>query len=208
MKLIGDHFRATAHEAVALELREPLVAFTVTEWGTDAERANYARCIASAMAKASSLGISRVLVVPQVVRARESNSRTLAAIIEQAQKTAPGLMIEVMQQELTINELIATYRRCRLLVGSRMHSCVFARAAGTPFVAIAYDEGSKWSILSDFWPSHLIHGYSRLQEATLVRDVEDLLTAGAKTIQESEPRFVELIAAVDGNIPPAFGTLP
>jgi polysaccharide pyruvyl transferase WcaK-like protein len=59
-----------------------------------------------------------------------------------------------------ITTLLDVYERTRLLIGTRMHSCVFAMSVGTPFVAIAYDAGPKWDILKQFWPEEFVFDYS------------------------------------------------
>lgn len=137
--------------------RERSVAVTLTAWGSDADRARYLEAMVRAAARLVAAGATSFVVVPQVTRAAEDSSALSAAFAGRVE--AMGASVERIQGRLSIAALLEVYGSCRMLVGTRMHSCVFARAAGTPFVAVAYDVGPKWDVLASFWDPQFVVAY-------------------------------------------------
>ena len=58
-------------------------------------------------------------------------------------------MVISIQDKLSHAELCDFYLRSKLVVTTRMHGAIFAAWCGAIVVSIAYDAGSKWSILRD-----------------------------------------------------------
>ena len=197
--LVGT-FARTVQSPPASE-RAATAAFTITEWGTPAQRSAYIEAMTAAMIALADAGIVKVVVVPQVIRARESNAGAAGAIVERARAARPALDVEVMEADLTVEDLMRFYATCRLLVATRMHSCVFARAVGTPFIAVAYDEGAKWGILRSFWPERLVIPLSAVGPASLSSEIPSLLADSRALIVDSQPGFDALIADVERNLP-------
>ena len=197
-RVCGEY--AQRYTAPPLAQRGDIAAFTITEWGEGKIRDNYVDALVTAARHLRSLGIKEIIVAPQVTRARETNAHTVRAIVERT-GSLPGMPLLMPEGTPSVGELIRAYGCRRVLVGTRMHSCVFARAAGTPFVAIAYDEGAKWSILSEFWPKVFINNLSTLSATSLQRQLTILVESGQTHIQNSQPLFDRLIARVEENLP-------
>lgn len=136
------------------------LAFTITEWGKPESQKIYIDTICMIARELKSLGVNRIAIVPQVTRSSESN----AGVLQKITASVPDVNFEIIDGSPKIGQLLDIYERSEMVVGTRMHSCVFARSVGTPFVAIAYDAGPKWEILSEFWPKQFIFEYSSPSE--------------------------------------------
>lgn len=174
------------------------IALTLTSWGAEEEQKAYAESIAHSLKALyrSDPNLS-VIVVPQVTRRAEDNSFVIDRVTSLLSDT--GLNIEVMTGSPSIEELLEAYSSCRMLIGTRMHSCVFARAVGCPFVAIAYDAGAKWDILKEFWPDKLVTTYTA-QMSPLSELVSEVYVNGSGLIEASEAAYRELMELSKVNV--------
>lgn len=84
-------------------------------------------------------------IVPQVIFEAESNNDTIESIF---QDISPKYYRNI-KEVLSVEGLTEIYGRSDILVASRMHSAIFALTQNVPVLAIAYDEGAKWNILTD-----------------------------------------------------------
>jgi colanic acid/amylovoran biosynthesis protein len=198
-KLLGEIYEGKRTAFQSLNDRPVRAAITVTEWGSGDSRAKYVRAISCALRRLEALGWHDAVIVPQVVRQRESNAKIVADIV--AASNLRSMSIRTLDERMSIEDLVDFYATCRLLIATRMHSCVFARTARTPFIAVAYDEGSKWSILAEFWPNEFIHPFSTLDPDAFADQVAKIPERGTALIAGSEAKFLDLIASVDDNIP-------
>lgn len=141
------------------------LALTITKWGSDNEQQEYSEAL---MCLIDNIIVndpkSRIVIVPQVIRQAETSITLVERIVQQHKDN-----IDVINEELTIDELLSVYQESKLLVGTRMHSCVFAAAVGIPFVAIAYDHGPKWEILNDLVDSNYIVPLNKINAADLMK---------------------------------------
>jgi colanic acid/amylovoran biosynthesis protein len=144
---------------------EPYAALTITSWGNVDDRTQYVAQILSALRYLNEVGIKRIVIVPQVVRWAEDNSEVKARIVTEAKSA--GIAIEDIAAGLDIAQLLKLYARAAILIGTRMHSCVFALVAKTPIVAVAYDAGPKWAIIEQLSGSKVfLYGEAGLAQAT------------------------------------------
>lgn len=158
---LSFYYLKTVSSAGTKGVREKTsIALTVTKWGSETENARYVDALVASISALADEGVRDVYIVPQVTRKAESNEALVKRLVSQIDALGKGCAVRDIRGELSIDELLAAYSRCSLLIGTRMHSCVFARFVGTPFVGIAYDDGPKWDILREFWPAELIVPYS------------------------------------------------
>lgn len=114
----------------------------------------------------------RVRIVRQVSYALEPYDEEINLILAQN----PQVSVEVTAVAESLEDLCAAYAEARLLVGSRMHSVIFARAVGTPVIGVSYDSGSKWSILEDVSePPPVVLEASALKENSLAVAFEKII---------------------------------
>jgi polysaccharide pyruvyl transferase WcaK-like protein len=139
------------------------LALTVTSWGTEEQQRRYLQAMKELISDELRCSPGKIVLVPQVTRGAEDASKILEELINLENER-----IVYIDSCLDIDQLLDIYQSCDCLVGTRMHSCVFAASVGTPFVAIAYDEGSKWDILSDLVDSEFIVPLSNITGAQLI----------------------------------------
>lgn len=176
-----------------LERRNNAIALTVTRWGTGNESSHYVDALIFTVRKLIEKGVSEIYIIPQVTRAAESNKYLVERFKRGVLAIDKNLVIHDIDLELTIPELLNLYARCKLLLGTRMHSCVFARFVNTPFVGIAYDDGPKWDILREFWPIDFIVPYN-ISHSELSEKALNVYSHGEALIVDSEKNFRQLPA--------------
>lgn len=181
------------------ERRESAVALTVTQWGSDCEIEQYIKSLTVTVSILVEAGMNEIYIVPQVTRAAESNRLLVARIKQVLAQLKRDCVIHDIVEEQSIPELLKLYARCRILIGTRMHSCVFARFVNTPFIGIAYDDGPKWDILREFWPREFIVPYA-VEEHELAQKVLEVYQKGEDLIRYSEKLFSRLPASSFQNI--------
>lgn len=174
------------------------VALTVTAWGDESLRARYVDALVAAVRRLRALGAERFMVVPQVSRAAEDSSALVGALRRRL-SAEDSLDIDVVEGEPSIPELLRVYAGTRMLVGSRMHSCVFARAVGVPFVALSYDTGPKWGVLASFWDERLILDYRTGPDA-LADACERVWLYGADLVAGSDDAWRACVTGARENV--------
>jgi len=174
------------------------VALTITGWGTAEERRRYVAALTTACERLIELGARRFVVVPQVTRRAEDASDLVAEVVGRI-GSASTATVDVIEGSPTVDDLLVAYRGCRMLVGSRMHSCVFARAVGVPFVAVGYDEGPKWQILTELWPDELVVGYD-VEPHDLAEACARVWDEGQVLVRASEAAWQACVAGADENV--------
>ncbi len=180
------------------------LALTLVDWGESArdERDRYVEALAQFLRGLSSDRRVDVIVVPQVPYGPQGYS-TLIHELERRSVDA-NVSFEVIEGSPSIHGLVEIYETCDLLLGTRMHSVIFAWCAGTPALGIAYDEGAKWKILGDLGVDHLILPMQRVSSTKLQQAYSELLAVDfadvAKRIQSACDR-VELNVSLWADAP-------
>jgi len=135
------------------------VALTLTEWGNEDDQNRYVNNLFRILSLLrESKNYESIIIVPQVNRIAESNQRVKNLLLEKL-NTTQNFTITDYSSISSVDDLLKLYSESNFLIGTRMHSCVFSFFVGTPFIAIAYDNGPKWSILRKIWPSNYILDY-------------------------------------------------
>jgi colanic acid/amylovoran biosynthesis protein len=141
------------------------IALTITQWGSSANQLRYVNALRELIAyEINKNSAARFVIVPHVVRKAESSDVLISQIVSGYESK-----IDVITSSLGIEDLLDLYASCSVLIGTRMHSCIFAAAVGTPFVAIAYDEGPKWEILHDLAAPEFIIPLSEINSDKLIQ---------------------------------------
>ena len=109
-----------------------------------------------------------IAISPQVVRAVEDNSRETSKLLDLIVNRD---RIHQITDAETIQDLMELYSKSEILIGTRMHSCVFAASVGTPFLAIAYDSGPKWEVLYDFADTACIKSIDKIDPDLALLDI-------------------------------------
>jgi len=111
---------------------------------------------------------SRLLFLPMNVEEPDSDLTAIQSILERM--THPEDVFPVMG-ELSPEQIVGLLRSCELVVGSRLHSLIFASVARTPMIAISY--GPKISGFMDkLGFRSQTHTLAELNASSLWRSVE------------------------------------
>jgi colanic acid/amylovoran biosynthesis protein len=169
------------------------IALTVTRWGSEQESNQYVDALIYATCALVRNGVRTIYIVPQVTRTAESSRPLIERFKTGVRGKYKNIVLHDIDKELAIPDLLSLYGSCKLLLGTRMHSCVFARFVDTPFVGIAYDDGPKWDILREFWPDGLVVPYT-VSRAALAEKAMQVFANGDALIDKSDVKFKQLPA--------------
>ncbi|WP_422048483.1 polysaccharide pyruvyl transferase family protein [Shimia sp.] len=116
---------------------------TLVDWDEDGEqvRQDYINAIGEAIRWGNENEFS-VTIVPQVHFQWED----YRALLPELEKFGDFSKLE---KSLEHEELLELYRNGSILIATRMHSAIFALSEGCKVLAISYDSGAKWNILTD-----------------------------------------------------------
>ncbi|WP_282058820.1 polysaccharide pyruvyl transferase family protein [Lentibacter algarum] len=139
---------------------------TIVDWTEDGEtvRRNYVKAVIHAIKWGQRNGLDPV-IVPQVHHKWEDYREILSQILAEVE-------VEVISKSFEHEDLLSLYRSGAMLLATRMHSAIFALSEGCKVLALSYDSGAKWSILTDagLKPSYLV----KMQELAEI-DIESRL---------------------------------
>jgi colanic acid/amylovoran biosynthesis protein len=117
---------------------QPLVAMTVRDWSFprrgEEGRENYVSVMAAVIDDLAAKGY-RTVLLPQVTGPAADDDRVMSRRVKEAARSRSAV---VLTERVDPGHLLAFMRHCRLVVGTRMHSVIFALLAGVPVVAVAY----------------------------------------------------------------------
>ena len=161
--------------------QRPCLAVTVVNWRfpgsvcPDDARATYESVIAETCARVQSLLGLDIVLVPQVtVRHHGRSDRDvlgrLAGRLEDA-----GVSVHVVTDDLSPEGLSYVYGRARVLLGTRLHSCILAATAGCPAVAIRYQGVKTEGVMGDLGMGDQVHDIAHLRADDLISSIEHVL---------------------------------
>ena len=141
---------------------------TIVDWTEDGDlvRRNYINAIIKSINWGHKNGLEPV-IVPQVHHMWEDYRSILSEIKDVVD-------VEVMNTSLDHESLLSTYREGAILLATRMHSAIFALSERCKVLALSYDSGAKWSILTD---AGLNKSYLVKMQELGETDIEDKLSA-------------------------------
>lgn len=116
-----------------------------------------------------------IVIIPHVrIDDDDKQAQNLMSILDEV----CDKRIKVLEQDLSINELLALYNKLVLLIGTRLHSTIFALTMGTPAINIGYHgtkaKGVYRSIGLDDWQFDL----EELDSNVLIESVLHLVKQG------------------------------
>jgi polysaccharide pyruvyl transferase WcaK-like protein len=123
------------------------VSLTLVDWQEDgmSVRDSYVRSINSLVKYLIAKGYY-IDVVPQVFYEWEGYNDLLELIFTDVDDMSK---VNFIKDNLIPSELFKQYVNSDFLIATRMHSAIFSLTHHTPIVAIPYDSGGKWAILTN-----------------------------------------------------------
>ncbi len=156
------------------------LGLTLLDWNSDepAMREKYQHSISNLVRYYSTLG-SRIVIIPQVSISWDDSS----AILQGLKVDANPEVVTVIRDNLSLEKLIELYSGLDILVGTRMHSTIFAAIVNTPFVAIANDAGGKWSIIEELGYKDYLINYKEITPGLLIEKTSECWKNRGKQVQ-------------------------
>jgi len=86
-----------------------------------------------------------------------------------------GIKHYIVKEDYSSSEMVGLYSKCKLLIGTRLHSCILAAVAGTPVIAIRYQGFKTQGVMNMLGFGHFVHDIHYLDGQKLLEDVGSVL---------------------------------
>tara|TARA_R110002033_G_scaffold99404_1_gene147787 strand:- start:124 stop:1410 length:1287 start_codon:yes stop_codon:yes gene_type:complete len=86
-----------------------------------------------------------------------------------------GIKHYTIKEDYSASEMVCLYSKCKLLIGTRLHSCILAAVAGIPVIAIRYQGFKTQGVMDMLGFGHFVHDIHYLDGNKLLKDVESIL---------------------------------
>jgi polysaccharide pyruvyl transferase CsaB len=167
----GDAETAEAFLAgVGLDTGRPRVAVNVRPWGPATGDEAFVAQMGEVVGELTGRLGSQVALLP-FQRMNDDDRALLARILEAAGEPAGAVLIDPQTRP---PELAAVIGRFDVMVGMRLHTLVLATAAGTPFVALPYQEKVR-EFAADVGLGEHAHAAEGIEAGAVVASCEALL---------------------------------
>lgn len=132
---------------------------------------NYINNLASTIVEASKKHQLFPVFVPQVTVRHHGKSDL--DLIETVQNKLKENEVEsiVLKEDFNANEMVGVYSKCKLLIGTRLHSCILAANAGTPVIAIRYQGFKTQGVMKMLGLEKFVHDINCLNKDELLNDI-------------------------------------
>jgi len=185
------------------------IALTLMDWAGDGPvaRDRYVQAIAAFIEHAASTCASEFYIVPQAFTPWEASDEVVDRILS---SLSPGTRERVIVTGSSdgVDGVLEQYEAADYLIGTRMHSAIFALSKGTPVVAIACDRGSKWHILDDLGYGDYVIPHNEITAELLIERFE-LLRAREERVMPAISRAVRKHCRdVDGHVAVLHNHIP
>lgn len=205
------------NDAQLLEVGE-WIGVTVVNWsfpGHDdplGKRTEYVNALVDACVRLHREKGVRFALFPQVtVKHHGESDLDLVARVKAALE-AKSIPVHAILEDYWPDEFSYLYSRCRVLIGTRLHSCILAACGSTPVVAIRYQGYKTEGVMASLGLSEFVHDIGTVQAIPLYESViaalinRGTLSSGIGTRVAS---FRDSILGAMGEaIAEATGTLP
>lgn len=174
------------------------VSLTLVDWTEDGLeiRDRYIKSVNTLVKQLLSKGY-QIDVVPQVFYEWEGYNDLLDLVFYGVEDMSA---VTFIKDNLTPSALFKQYVNSDFLIATRMHSAIFALTHRTPIVAIPYDSGGKWAILTNMGMNDdYIIDYQRVTPESLAATFNKV-EADAHYFDVIEQRLPELFKDVKTNI--------
>lgn len=123
------------------------------------------------------------LFIPQVTVRHHGKSDD--DIINQTREKlmADNISSEFYHQDLSVFEMMALYKNCELLIGTRLHSCILAANVGTPILPIRYQGFKTQGIVAELGQLNLLLDIHTITTEELIKNI-DYIMANQDKIKE------------------------
>lgn len=172
---------------------QPIVGITVRKWfSREEEQDAYEKEIAKFIDTAVAQQNASIICIPQVIApfGKDDDRETSERVWSRLHSKQSCILIT---DNYSIAELKKIYARCDVLVGTRMHSCIFALTELVPVVAIAYEYKTD-GIMGDLGLSEWVVPIGSVTGDILAKRLEELLARRSAYAMHLEDRIPKVVA--------------
>jgi colanic acid/amylovoran biosynthesis protein len=163
VRLKGDYLGVTvAHQPLASELRAGRLEGYVTN-------------LANALSEITLRTGLKVVLIPQVLTPMYGKSDMALSDRVAERVVNGGAVAEVMRTDLTPEELIDLYGQCQVVIGTRLHSCIFSSIGGTPAIGIEFHGHKTRGVMTELGTGEWVQRAGSLSDSSLVSGTEFML---------------------------------
>lgn len=134
------------------------------------------------------------LFIPQVtVRHHGKSDNDIINETREALKSN-NITSEFYNKDLSVFEMMALYKNCELLIGTRLHSCILAANVGTPILPIRYQGFKTQGIVTELGQKKLLLDIHNITAEELKNNIDHIMANQDKIKKELEVqtnKFIE-----------------
>ncbi|WP_047246856.1 polysaccharide pyruvyl transferase family protein [Maribacter thermophilus] len=119
-------------------------------------------------------GLFPVLIPQVTVRHHGKSDLDLMEKIHKELKTR-GIDSLVLSEDFSVEEMVNIYSKCKLLIGTRLHSCILSAVAGTPVIAIRYQGFKTQGVMQQLGLGEFVHDINNLKSNGISRDINIIM---------------------------------
>src|SRR5690606_35852105 len=118
-----------------------------------------------------------IVMIPQVIgpSVKEDDRKTLDAIKEKFSSYEIENNFIIINDDYSPRQLKFIYSKLDLLVGTRLHSCIFSLSEGVPCLNIAYHGTKSQGIMSDLGLGSFVFSIDKVSEEELNASIDLIL---------------------------------
>ncbi|PVW15139.1 polysaccharide pyruvyl transferase family protein [Marixanthomonas spongiae] len=105
-----------------------------------------------------------------------------------------NVKVEFYTKDLSVYEMMALYKKCELLIGTRLHSCILAASVATPILPIRYQGFKTQGVVDELGQKNLLLDIHNLTAKELIDNVDFIIENKVeirKTLNNRTDRFIE-----------------
>jgi polysaccharide pyruvyl transferase WcaK-like protein len=173
-----------------------ILGITVVNWtfpeqqDVQLAKENYINNLVSAVKEASEKHSLTPVFIPQVTVRHHGKSDNDLIKIAQAKLKEENITSYFIDEDLTANEMSNVYKSCKILIGTRLHSCILALTAGTPVVAIRYQGYKTQGVMKMAGLGQYVHDINDVKKDELLLSIDDVL-ANYKSVKNQIQHNIE-----------------
>lgn len=138
-------------------------------------RENYVNNLVEGIHSAYSKYGLKPFFIPQVT-VRHHGKSDLDLIEEIRQKLQlRNVPSDTTAEDLSVDEIVKLYAKCKFLIGTRLHSCILAAVSGIPVIAIRYQGFKTQGVMKMLGFEDFVHDINTLRSEELISSIKTMM---------------------------------
>lgn len=162
----------------AIERNQKIIGLTVRAWGTERQQGQYIKKVSALIKKIIQKDNNIVIaLIPQVIGPGDfENDQNMMKMLVRDFSFEIKKRIIFVRKDFTPYELMQIYSKMFFIIGTRLHSVIFALTAGVPGIAISYSAHKSFGIMKDLGLNKYVFQFEELDLNKMYNMIIDLMT--------------------------------